>query len=194
MRRPSIGDEVTELHVRKRHRLRQKEIQALSGVVESVLGTKAFTVDDTVDMAESPDYEVIFVNGKVLAFKPGGQAFLTVRGLLKYVATKRYVTVDMGAVKYVYNGADVMAPGIVGFDEEIAEGDLVWVRDMKNLRPLAVGRAIMDAKRMALKEKGKAVVSIHHVGDKLWLFDEPKDKDKTVSEEAIEASEEDGGE
>ena len=167
---------MTDLHVRKRHRLRQKEIQTLSGEIESVLGARAFTVDDTVDMAEAPDYDVVFVNGKILAFRPGGQSFLTVRGLLKYGATKRYVTVDMGAVKFVYNGADVMAPGIVGLDEGIAEGDLVWVRDVKNLRPLAVGRAVMSAKKMALKEKGKAVVSVHHVGDKLWLADEPKDK------------------
>jgi predicted ribosome-associated RNA-binding protein Tma20 len=27
---------------------------------------------------------------------------------------------------------------------------------------------------MMLKEKGKAVASVHHVGDKLWALDEPK--------------------
>ncbi len=182
-----------DIHLRKRHRLRQKEIVSLSGELEEVLGTSTFTVDDTVDMAESQDFDVVFVNGKILAFKPGGSAFLTVRGLLKYSATKRYVTVDMGAVKFVYNGADVMTPGIVGFDKDIKEGDLVWVRDVKNLRPLAVGRALVGAQTMALKEKGKAVVSIHHVGDRLWLVDEPKEKeelgDKTDAEE-VDSSDE----
>ncbi|OGS56336.1 MAG: RNA-binding protein [Euryarchaeota archaeon RBG_19FT_COMBO_56_21] len=184
---------MSELHLRKRHRLRQKEIVALSSELDTVLGTRTFTVDDTVDMAESQDYEVVFVNGKILAFKPDGRTFLTVRGFLKYTATKRFITVDMGAVKFVYNGANVMGPGIVGFDSEIKEGDLVWIRDVKNLRPLAVGKALVSAQTMALKEKGKAVVSIHHVGDKLWMLDEPKDKEEPAGEKATDAAEQDGG-
>jgi PUA domain protein len=106
-----------------------------------------------------------------------GEVFLTVRGLLKYHATKRYVTVDMGAVRFVCNGADVMTPGIIGFDASIKEGDLVWIRDARNLQPLAVGRALLGADRMVLKEKGKAVTSIHYVGDRLWQLDEPKEKE-----------------
>ncbi len=167
---------MSDLRLRKRHRLRQKEIRALSSRIDSDMGTKSFSEDDIVDMAEAPEYEVVFVGGKVLAFTPSGTPFLTIRGLLKYGATKRFITVDMGAIKFVYNGADVMGPGIVDFDREIKEGDLVWVRDVKNLRPLAVGRALLPAETLARKEKGKAVGSIHHVGDKLWLVDEPKEK------------------
>lgn len=127
-----------------------------------------------MDMAQGPEYDVIFVNGKVLGLVYEGTPFLTVRGLLEYGATKRFVTVDMGAVKFIYNGADVMGPGIVGADPCIAPGDLVWVRDEKNLVPLAVGQALISGPEMASKPKGKAVRSIHHVGDKLWLVDEPK--------------------
>lgn len=177
---------MSDLRLRKRHRLRQKEIRALSERIDTDLGTKSFSEDDIVDMAEAPEYDVIFVDGKILAFTPSGTAFLTIRGLLKYVATKRFVTVDMGAVKFVYNGADVMGPGIVDFDRGIREGDLVWVRDVKNLRPLAVGRALLPADALARKEKGKAVASIHHVGDKLWLVDEPKEEPEETSEEPPE--------
>jgi len=138
------------------------------------LGTTSFTEEDVVDLAEGPEYEVVYVNGKILAFKPDGKSFLTVRGLLKYSATKRFVTVDMGAVKFVYNGADVMGPGIVDADPTIVEGDLVWVRDVNNRRPLAVGSAMVAYDGMVRKDKGRAVASIHHVGDKLWLEDEPK--------------------
>lgn len=168
---------MTEIHLRKRHRLRHKETLSLSSSIDAALGTKSFSDDDTVDMAEGPDYEVIFVDGKILAFLPSGEPFLTVRGLLKYGATKRFVTVDMGAVKYVYNGADVMGPGISEVDPEIEVGDLVWVRDERNKRPLSVGRALVAAESMARKEKGKAVSAVHHVGDKLWLLDEPKEKE-----------------
>lgn len=170
------------LRLRKRHRLRQKEILALARQIDNALGTKSFSESDVVDMAEGPDFDVVFVNGKVLAFTPGGVPFLTVRGLLKYGASKRFVTVDMGAVKFVYNGADVMGPGIVESDPGIGESDLVWVRDVNNRRPLAVGRALMGAQEMAKKDEGKAVSSIHHVGDKLWQEDEPKpDNDEVIA-------------
>jgi len=168
---------VTELRFRKRHRLRQKEISALARQIDDTLGTRSFNETDVVDMADAPDYSVVYVDGKILAFLPGGTPFLTVRGLLRYGATKRYVTVDMGAVRFVYNGADVMGPGVVEVDSGIVTDDLVWVRDVQNKRPLAIGRALVPADALARKDKGKAVASIHHVGDKLWIADEPKPKE-----------------
>jgi predicted RNA-binding protein (TIGR00451 family) len=60
----------------------------------------------------------------------------------------------------------------VEVDASVAEGDLVWIRDERNLRPLAIGRALMPASEMATKPKGKAVASVHYVGDKLWALDE----------------------
>ena len=170
---------MSDLRLRKRHRLRQKEIASLAAQIDSTIGTGTFNEKDVVDMAEGPEYEVVFVDGKILAFLPQGTPFLTVRGFLRYRATKRFITVDMGAVKFVYNGADVMGPGVVDFDPGIGEGDLVWVRDVKNLQPLAVGRSLVSADFLARKEKGKAIESLHHVGDKLWLVDEPKEKEET---------------
>jgi PUA-domain protein len=177
---------LTDLRLRKRHRLRLKEIASIARGIDDALGTKSFTEQDVVDMAEGPDYDVVFVNGKILAFMPDGVPFLTVRGLLKYTSTKRFVTVDMGAIKFVYNGADVMGPGIVETDPGIKEGDLVWVRDVNNLRPLAVGRALMDSAAMKRKERGKAVGSMLHVGDKLWQVDEPKPESEDDEEESPE--------
>src|SRR5436190_1401049 len=102
----------------------------------------------------------------------GDQAAPTVRALLAFPATRRWVTVDMGAVRFIYNGADVMAPGIVEADPTIRAGEIVWVRDEKNRRALAVGRAIMDGPTMTREEKGKAIQTLHHVGDDLWRLGE----------------------
>jgi PUA domain protein len=88
----------------------------------------------------------------------------------------------MGAVKFVYNGADVMGPGVLASDPSIVDGDLVWIRDVKNLQPLAIGKSIASAATLARKDKGKVVESIHHVGDKLWLIDEPKERDEEDQE------------
>jgi PUA-domain protein len=163
---------MAELRVRKRHRLRQKEIRSIVSGIDPVLGTTSFDETTVVDRAETPDYDVLYVDGKVMGIVLGETPFLTVRGILRYGASRRFVTVDMGAVQFVANGADVMGPGIVDADPSISEGDLVWVRDERNLRPLAVGKALMPASEMVTKPKGKAVASVHCVGDRLWALDE----------------------
>ena len=71
----------------------------------------------------------------------------------------------MGAVEFVYNGADIMAPGIVEADKNISEGDLVWVREVEHEKPLAVGKALTQGKEMIESEEGKVVKNLHHVGD-----------------------------
>ena len=74
----------------------------------------------------------------------------------------------MGAVKFVTNGADIMAPGIVDADDTIAVDDSVWICDETHKKPLAVGIALKSGIEMVQQEKGKAVKMIHHVGDELW--------------------------
>ena len=53
-------------------------------------------------------------------------------------------------------------------DEEIQEGDLVWVRDQEHKRPLAVGWAVKDGSSLVKELKGKGLKNIHWVGDELW--------------------------
>lgn len=159
---------MADIMVRKRKRMREKEIKSLREQLSDIFGVETFTEKDAVDMAESSDYNLIFVNNDILGLVYEGKPFLTVRGLLKYRPEARAVTVDMGAVPFVTNGADIMGPGIVDADDGIAEGDLVWIRDVKNRVPLAVGMALRDGKSLKNKEKGKAIKAIHNVGDKLW--------------------------
>ena len=159
---------MAEIRIRKRKRMRSKEIKALSEEIASVIGVPVFGENDPVDMAEGPDFDLIFVGNDILGLVYEGKPFLTVRGLQKYKAEHRFVTVDMGAVRFVTNGADVMGPGITEADDGISEGDLVWIRDEKNRVPLAVGVALRDSAGIRSKEKGKAIQMLHFVGDKLW--------------------------
>jgi predicted RNA-binding protein (TIGR00451 family) len=62
----------------------------------------------------------------------------------------------------------VMSPGITDIDGEFGEGDLVIVRDERHRKALAVGLALVKSGDMREMPKGKAVKSIHYVGDKLW--------------------------
>ena len=159
---------MADIRVKKRKRMREKEIKALSAQLVERMGVPVFTEKDAVDLAESTDFDLIFVNNDILGLVYEGAPFLTVRGILKYKPERCAVTVDMGAVPYVTNGADVMGPGITDADPEIKEGDLVWIRDIKNKVPLAVGVALRDGKSLSAKEKGKAIKTLHNVGDKLW--------------------------
>lgn len=159
---------MSSLQVRKRHRLRKKEMEKLSERLCKVFGADTFSLNDTVDSAETKNYDIIYVNNEVLAMIIDDEPFLTLKGILKYHPRNRWVTVDMGAVKFVYNGADVMAPGIVNADLTIEQADLVWVRDERNLQPLAIGKALMSGIEMTESNKGKAIETLHYVGDRLW--------------------------
>jgi PUA domain protein len=63
-----------------------------------------------------------------------------------------------------------MAAGINDVDEAVAKGDLVWVREENHKRPLAVGEASMDGAEMVTATRGKAVKTLHFIGDGIWNF------------------------
>jgi len=160
------------LRVRRRTRLRRKEVEAWFGRLAADFGMPMPEDETPVDQGEAGEMRLLIREEEPIALVLGEAIAPTVRGLLAFPAQRRFVTVDMGAVPFVYNGADVMAPGIVEADPAIRVGDFVWVRDEKNRRPLAVGRAIMDGPTMAREERGKAIETIHHVGDDLWRLGE----------------------
>lgn len=112
--------------------------------------------------------KLILVNGSVLVFETEQGYFPTVRGALLLENNKRFITVDKGAVKFVTNGADIMRPGVVGYDQELREGDLVVVTEETYGKPLAIGKTLWSAADYAGRKEGKCVKNIHYVGDELW--------------------------
>lgn len=78
------------------------------------------------------------------------------------------VTVDMGAVKFVVSGADIMKPGIVNFDDDIAKDGIVLVVDVNHKKPLAVGIMRFYGEEAKAIQSGKIVKNVHWIGDKVW--------------------------
>jgi PUA-domain protein len=140
----------------------------LKDLVSTFGDTMAGLEDNILEKITLDEYSLILVDGKPLLFEIEGQLFPTVRGAIEMELNKRIVTVDKGAVRFVSNGADVMAPGIVEADSEIKEGDLVIIIEEAHLKPLAIGKALMSGLQMVETDSGKAIKSITHVGDKLW--------------------------
>ena len=77
------------------------------------------------------------------------------------------VTVDMGAVKFVCNGAKVMRPGITAFDS-FRKGDIVIVKDQVHGKVLAAGIALADSESARAMQKGYVVENLHYISDELW--------------------------
>jgi PUA domain protein len=154
--------------IKNRHRLKSKEIKDIQSQIN-----KTFKYDflNERSMVETGDFEgikIILVDDEPSFMFYEDKIIFTLHGINKYKPKENFVVVDMGAIKFIANGADVMAPGIVDADKNINENDQVWICDERHHKPLAVGIASMSGERMISEEKGKAIKVVHYVGDEVW--------------------------
>lgn len=80
------------------------------------------------------------------------------------------IVVDIGAIRFVTNGADIMRPGIVDIDDNVLEGSLVLIVEERNKAPLSIGRSLYDAVDMRSKDSGKCIKNIHWLKDKWFSY------------------------
>lgn len=156
------------MKIKNKHQLKQRDIKELITHIHRTLNVIHPVEGTTVEIGTVDDGELIFINGTPLYCRRNGTVFFTLVGLLKVQPHARFVVVDAGAIRFIANGADVMAPGIVDADEWIQLDDIVWVCDEQYKKPLAVGTALMTGPEMKLATTGKAVKLIHYIGDTLW--------------------------
>jgi len=155
------------MKIKSRHHLKGSEARRVIAAIEPFLDDPSNLRKASLERAVTgEDLDIIFVNAQPLVMIVEGQPFFTVLGAMELSPQKRLVIVDSGAVRFVVNGADIMSPGIVFADPEIVAGDLVVVAEEKHRKPLAIGRALIPGTEM--KGEGKAVKSLHHVGDQIW--------------------------
>lgn len=158
---------MTELSLKRRTRLRAKEEKEVLAWMKGDWGIEEQGTLE-IDSGHLDDRKAYVSKGKIVAFEENGKLLLTLHGVMVLKPSKRWLVVDMGAVPYLANGADVMGPGIVDADPEIEKDEMVWVMDVKHRRPLCTGRALIPGKEMLSKRPGKAVKTIHFVGDEIW--------------------------
>jgi PUA-domain protein len=159
---------VTQKH--RRYSLKSKQAkQILTEVserlkvnVDALFGSKA-----NVEVVDADAGKIYLVNGKPLFFKVGEPVLPTLL-FQDFTLHAPKIVVDMGAVPYVCNGADIMAPGIVRVEGEFGKGDLVLVVDEKHGKPLAVGESLYDSGSVRNTKQGAVVKSVHFVSDKIW--------------------------
>ena len=148
--------------LRKRKSLKRRTAKKLVDELSSGFGE----IDvERVESAELEDYVVYLLDDVVEFVRDGDAVYPHLGG--SHVDGLPRVVVDMGAIPYVCNGADVMAPGITDMDLFEA-GDLVVVRDVTHGKALAVGKALKGSQEIMASRKGKVVENLHYVGDRLW--------------------------
>jgi len=156
----------------RRYALKSKQAKQILNDVSEKLKINAdalFGSKPNMEVVEADVGKIYLVNGKPLFFKVAERVLPTLL-FQDFVLRAPKIVVDMGAVPYVCNGADIMAPGIVRVEGEFSKGDLVLVVDEKHGKPLAIGESLYDAESARSTKQGAVVKSVHFVSDKVWNF------------------------
>jgi PUA domain protein len=142
--------------------MRRKDARKLIDVLSQKFGVIEAS---KVEIAEFEEKKIFILNSNIEFIEDGNGLFPFLGG--SYLEILPRVVVDMGAIRFVCNGADIMAPGITELDE-FNEGAVVVIRDVTHGKGLAVGISKKDSSEIGLNKKGKVIKNIHYVGDKLW--------------------------
>jgi len=154
----------------RRHSLREKEARNVIPEFSKKAKVEAellFESRKHIETVETADAKVYLIDGKPLLASSDGRLFPTLffNGVFSFLPK---IVVDMGAISYVCNGADVMAPGVVRIEGQFDVDDFVLVVDECHSKPLAIGSALLNSQTAKQTKHGKIAKNLHYVGDKLW--------------------------
>ena len=164
------------MNIKQRHFIKHTEIRDLKedilkqyneGFVNQIFPKKC-----NVEVILSEAGDTLYAINNVLKLWKSTEGYLPVLTLLlNNKVNLKTVIVDMGAVRFVTNGADVMRPGITKIDPSIKKGDILQIIDETHNRALAVGKAIFNANEMEAKTAGKVIKNLHTIKDSVWKFE-----------------------
>ena len=113
----------------------------------------------------SNDAQIITGNGiKILKIENDYLPFLSEVEMLKKFPN---VMVDMGAIKFMCKGANVMRPGIKKFTE-FEKDKLVCIVEESQHKFLAVGKSMVSSLELENMDKGEVIKNLHYISDKFW--------------------------
>jgi len=101
---------------------------------------------------------------KILRIDDDYLPFLTETAMLEKFPN---VMVDMGAVKFMCKGANVMRPGIKK-NTEFEKDKLVCIVEESLHKFLAVGKSMVSSIELENMEKGEVIKNMHYISDKFW--------------------------
>ena len=117
--------------------------------------------------AHQIDEKGVIITGNGVTAVKIGEDILPFLGDIPILEKFPYVTVDMGAVKFVCKGANIMRPGITKFSD-FESGEIVCVVEESQNKFLAVGKAEMSSKELEDTKKGEVIKNMHYISDVFW--------------------------
>jgi malignant T-cell-amplified sequence len=149
------------------HSLSKREIHDITNHVNKTWLTNSFTGIKNLQAYVIDSDKRLLVGDKIIAVQLAPDLIiphLTQHELLNHFAS---VEVDMNAVKFVCNGANIMRPGITDFTT-FKESEIVLVKDQTHKKELAVCISLVNDENARKMEKGVVLNNVHHIGDIYW--------------------------
>ncbi|EAY18091.1 putative domain 2 family protein [Trichomonas vaginalis G3] len=99
-----------------------------------------------------------------------GEVFPHLRIAMENMGLLRTIVVDEPTARAVMRGADLMAPGVNGMDEDFHEGDIVQIVLMGESIPFAICQMQREGADILKNPKGKACKTLHTMKDDLFTL------------------------
>lgn len=164
------------MNIKQRHFINKTQIKELKEEIlpqyDEKFLTQIFPKKCKIELILTEDGDTLYAVNNILKLWKSKEGYIPVLTLLlnKQVDLKT-VVVDMGAIRFVTNGADVMRPGITKIEPKIKKNDIIQIVDETHSRALAVGKALFDANAMESKTSGKVIKNLHTIKDNVWKFE-----------------------
>ena len=161
--------------MRKRKPVRHKQVREVERQLEEVMGMDVDLSGGFIELAHFEGRDILLLDRTIVGIRVeigDSQRWVpTIRGRLNWNPDRCWAAVDDGATPFLLNGADCMGAGVHIADPSVEAGGFVWVRDQDRGTPISIGVALVDGDEMMEMTKGKAISTIHWVGDELWMIE-----------------------
>ena len=161
--------------MRKRKPVRHKQVREVERQLEEVMGMDVDLSEGFIELAHFEGRDILLLDRTIVGIRleiGDSQRWVpTIRGILHWNPDRCWAAVDDGATPFLLNGADCMGAGVHIADPSVEAGGFVWVRDQDRGTPISIGVALVDGDEMMEMTKGKAISTIHWVGDELWMIE-----------------------
>lgn len=149
------------------HSLSKREVHDITGQISKSWPTNSIGAIKNLQAYVIDGNKRLLVGNNLVAIQLAPDLIvphLTQHDLLNHFAS---VQVDMNAVKFVCNGANIMRPGITDFTT-FKESEIVLVKDQTHKKELAVCVSLVDDVNGRKMERGVVLNNIHYIGDVYW--------------------------
>jgi PUA-domain protein len=155
---------------RRKHFLKNKEARSLLREASERLRMdlrQLFKERVDIEVVETESDEIVLVNGRPIMIKTDDTIYPTLK-FEEYLHLAPKVIVDMGAVPFVCNGANIMAPGVRRIEGTFDVASIVAVVDERHGKPIALGEILYNSEVARKIKQGILVKNLFHVGDRIW--------------------------